>query len=212
MIVVGRDLSPFVRRVVVSLKLTGLPYEQRPLATTTDGEQIRALNPLGRVPALLLGDDEPPLVDSWTILDHIDEQAGPEKALVPRDGKARRAVLRLVAIGTGVAEKGVQSFYERTRRPPETLHAPWRDHCDGQVSGGLAALEVAAGAAAARGWPWLTGARITQADVTAAVTLDFIRFTAPYQLPAGRYPALTALADRLYALPAFQETSLERFR
>ncbi len=212
MIVIGRDLSPFVRRVLVSLKLTGLPHEQRPLSTGGDLEAIRAINPLARVPALLLGDDEPPLVDSWAILDHIDEQAGPEKALIPPRGKARRDVLRLVAIGTGAAEKGVQSFYERTRRPADKVHAPWHEHCDAQVTGGLKLLDQAAGEAAAKGWPYLTGERITQADITAAVALDFIRFTAPYQVDAARLPHLTALAERLYALPAFQETSLEQFR
>ena len=206
MTVIGRDLSPFVRRVMVSLKLTGLPHAQQPLSTGPDIEAIRAVNPLARVPALLL-EGEAPLIDSWVILDYIDEQAGPDKALVPREGRARRDVLRLVGIGTGVMEKAVQSFYERTRRPPETLHAPWRDHLDRQVADGLAALD-----AAAAGGGYLIGERLTQADITAAVALDFVRFTAPYLLPAGRYPALTALARRLDALPAFQETSLERFR
>lgn len=212
MILVGRDLSPFVRRVRVSLLLLGIAHEQNPLATTTDIERIRAINPLARVPALLLGGDEPPLIDSWTILDHIDSLAGPARALVPPAGRARREVLRLVALGTGVMEKGVQSFYERTRRPAEKQHAPWQEHCDGQVAGGLAALDAAALQAASLGWPHLTGERLTQADVTAAVALDFIRFTGGHLVPAGRYPRLEAMAARLLALPAFQETSLERFR
>lgn len=210
--VVGRDLSPFVRRVRVSLLLLGIAHEQNGLATTTDLERIRAINPLARVPALLLEGDEPPLVDSWAILDHIDAVAGPARALVPPAGAARRAVLRLVALGTGVMEKGVQSFYERTRRPEEKQHAPWRDHCDAQVAGGLAALDAAALTAESLGQPHLTGERLTQADVTAAVALDFIRFTGGYLAPAGSYPSLEALAARLATLPAFQETSLERFR
>lgn len=212
MIVVGRDLSPFVRRVMVSLKLTGLPHEQKPLATTTDMDKIRAINPLARVPCLLVEGEDQPLVDSWTILDYIDEQAGPEKALIPAKGRERRAVLRLVAMAMGAAEKAVQSFYERTRRPAEKQHKPWLDHLDGQVAGGLGELDKVAAAAAAKGWPYLTGQRITQADVSAVVALEFVRHTAPYLAGPEAFPALGTLAARLDEMPAFKATSLERFK
>ena len=162
MILIGRDLSPFVRRVAVSLQVMNLPFERRELSTADHAAEIRALNPLGRVPALVLSDDEPALIDSWAILDYLDHEVAPERALVPSEGDGRREVLRLVAIGTGATEKAVASFYERTRRPKETVHQPYADHLDGQVAAGLQALD-----AAIEGRDWLVGGNMTQADITA---------------------------------------------
>ena len=69
---IGRSLSPFVRRVAATLNLYGLPFEQLQLATSTDGAAIAGYNPLGRVPSLVLDTGEV-LVDSAAILDHLDE-------------------------------------------------------------------------------------------------------------------------------------------
>ena len=71
MILVGRYLSPFVRRTAVTLKLYGIPFEHQPLSTMTDMDAIKKLNPVGRVPVLVLDDGES-LVDSAAILDHLD--------------------------------------------------------------------------------------------------------------------------------------------
>ncbi|WP_374440536.1 glutathione S-transferase family protein [Stella sp.] len=199
MILVGRYLSPFVRRTAITLKLYGMAFEHRPLSTMTDMDAIRKLNPVGRVPVLILDDGES-LIDSAAILDHLDETAGPARALVPPAGPERRRVLNRVAIAVGTMEKAVGYVYETKRRPAERQHQPWIDNLKSQVAGGLAALE------AIDGQPWLAGPSMTQADVSAAVLVDFLRTMAPDLLPAGAYPKLEALAARLGALPAFQET------
>ena len=49
------------------------------------------VNPLARVPVLELDGGER-LIDSTAILDHLDECVGPERALTPASGPARRAV------------------------------------------------------------------------------------------------------------------------
>ena len=205
---IGRDLSPFTRRVGVSLKLLGIPFEWLPLAVVADRERIQQINPLTRVPALVVQEDEPALVESSQILAYIDSLVGPEWALTPASGAAQRQVLRLVGIGTGVMEKGVSSFYERTRRPKEFLYQGWLEQCDRQATDALAVLENAAGKAA----PWLAGERLTQADVTAVIAFDFIDYAAPYLAVSERYPALAQLRDRAYALPAFAETALDKYR
>jgi glutathione S-transferase len=55
---VGRLLSPFVRRVAATLNLYGMPFEAVPLSTVSDGAAIGAINPLVLVPALILDDGE----------------------------------------------------------------------------------------------------------------------------------------------------------
>jgi glutathione S-transferase len=69
MILIGQYDSSFVRRVAIALKLYGLPFEHRPWSVFSDVHQIRTLNPLTRVPTLVL-DDEDVLFDSHLILMH----------------------------------------------------------------------------------------------------------------------------------------------
>jgi glutathione S-transferase len=199
---IGRNLSPFVRRTSVVLKLLDLPYEQRGLSTADDAAEIAKLNPVVRVPSLVLDDGEC-LIDSNAIIDHLLEVGDPGHQLLPAGGADRRAVLRLAAIGHGVMEKGVASSYERNRRPKELVFDDWVKMVDGQVAGGLAALDEAA---AASGGGYLCGDHLSLADVNAVVAYDFVGIGVRYLLKEDPYPALAALAQRCGALPAFAET------
>ena len=201
----GRDLSPFVRRVAVSLDLLGIEVERRHLATSTDFEEIKRVNPLGRVPALVLDDGEV-LVDSQAILDWADQEVGPQRALIPLSGPERRAVLKTVSIALGAVEKGVQSFYERKLKAEGKTDPAWVERLNGQAAGGLAALETALGDNE------LFHGRQTQADITTAVAYDFMTVTGPDIVAEGRFPKLAALTARLNATPPFQATDLAPFR
>lgn len=199
MILVGRYLSPFVRRVGVSLKLLGVPYDLKEVSAVNDREAVEKHNPLGRVPALVLDDGEV-LIDSAAILDHLDQLVGAERALVPAAGGERRRVLKLVALAQGVMEKALSYVVETKLRPEPLRHQPFVDRFGNQAVAGLAELERLAGAG------WLHGSRISQADVSTVVALDFLRLVGPQLAPEGRFPKLEALRDRAYALPAFTDT------
>jgi glutathione S-transferase len=199
MILVGRNMSPFVRRVAASLNLLGLPFEQRILSTVDNAAEIQAVNPLGRVPALILDDGEV-VVDSNAILDAIDDMVGPDRALVPATGADRRRVMRPLAIAVGATEKTVATYYELRRRPPELT---WDSHGQklwAQAAAGFAALD-----AMAEKSPWLAGEALSQADITVTTGLDFCQAMLPH-LAAGQFPALAALRDRANAIPAIGNT------
>ena len=100
MILVGRNLSPFVRRTGIVLKTLGMAYEEKGLSTADDGAEIQKINPVGRVPSLVLDDGET-LVDSQAIIDHLLEVGDPDNTLLAPSGAERRAVLRLCALATG---------------------------------------------------------------------------------------------------------------
>lgn len=201
MILIGRNLSPFVRRTAASLNLLGLPYTQQKLSTLEHAEAIGAHNPLRRVPALILADGEA-LLDSAAILDALDEMAGPERALIPASGPARRAALRAVALGQGAMEKLVAAYYERDRRPKALVWPEAVERLSAQAAAGFAALDALAAANTA---PFLFGERPTQADVTATVALDFADVVMA-DLVKDRFAALSALRDRANALPAIGDT------
>ena len=201
MILVGRYLSPFVRRVAVTLKLYDLPFEHRPLATMGDERAaIRDVNPVTRVPALVLDDGEV-LIDSAAILDWLDEEAGPERALTPRSGPQRRDVLKRVAVATAAAEKAVLTVYEQRFRPEEKRHAPWVEMISDQSRGGFRWLDAGAGE------PYLGGERMTQADVTAVCAYEFVRAANPALFETLECPRLDALSARLGELDAFRDTA-----
>ena len=65
--------SPFVRRVAISLKFLGVEYEHRELSIFRDFEEFRAINPLVKVPTLVL-DDNQVLVDSTLIIDYLENR------------------------------------------------------------------------------------------------------------------------------------------
>src|SRR5438270_13591737 len=115
MILIGQYDSPFVRRVAIALRLYGIAFEHRPWSTFGDAEKIAPYNPLRRVPTLVL-DRRHALIHSGMILDYLDDQVGPDKAMIAARGPDRYRVLRICALATGLADKGVSLLYERVLR------------------------------------------------------------------------------------------------
>jgi glutathione S-transferase len=197
MLLIGMFDSPFVRRVAVSLKLLGFAFEHANWSVGKDHAQIRRFSPLGRVPAVVLEDGEV-LTESAAILDHLDSVVGPERALVPPSGAARRQVLQLMALAIGAAEKGRELINERIVRPPEKRHQPWEERCRSQMHGALSDIERWHSHRAGR---WLVGEHLTQADIT--LTCIWACLREAVALEDEPYPSLTALAARCEALPEF---------
>ncbi len=203
MILVGRYRSPFTRRVAVSLRLLGLDYEHRPLNSWDAFAEIQKLNPLARIPVLIVDGGEV-LFDSHAILDYVDQLVGPDRALTPPAGNSRRRVMRLVSLALGITDKVVAVVYERAQHSPERVSEDWIARCETQARSGLAALE------AEQPSPWLVASRLTQADITTTVMHDFIRLVNPNLIQAGAYPGLDGLAARCAELPAFRDTVPEQ--
>src|ERR1041384_153901 len=100
MILVGQYDSPYTRRVAVSLHLLRFKFEHDTRSVFGDFDSMRTTNPLGRVPSLIL-DDGTTLIDSAAILDWLDQEVGPERALLPDGGLARRQALQRIALASG---------------------------------------------------------------------------------------------------------------
>jgi glutathione S-transferase len=195
MILVGQYDSPYVRRVAVSLRVLGFAYEHDTRSVFADFDALRQINPLGRIPSLVLEDGEV-LIDSAAI-DWLDQTVGPERALVPPAGTARRDALRRIALATGAIDKVGAAAYERLIRPAALRWPDWIDRCRVQGAGAIERLAAE---------PWPADARLDQARITAACMIRYVRMADPELLPPGRHPALDALAERCEALPEFRAT------
>ena len=197
MLLIGVNRSPFTRRVAITLNIYGVPFEQRALSGFDNRAEVRASNPLGRIPALVLDSGET-LIDSNAIIDHLDEAYGGDRPLTPRGGAERRAVLKVAAMMMGACEKALHAAYERNRRPPEKLHQPWIDDCMAQVKSALVAVDAMIDPTK----PYLLLERLTQADVTAVVAERLARALGiDTDVPT---PHLRALTKRLAEAPFFQ--------
>jgi len=197
MILIGQFDSPFVRRVAIAMDLYGIGYEHRPWSTFGDAALLAPFNPLRRVPTLVLDDGEA-LIDSAVILDWLDEVAG-ERALIPPHGPVRRQALKIRALATGLADKGVSLLYEGI------LHdAPspvWVDRCQAQIADVSTALEDDR---AARRSAWWFGETIGHADIAVACAVRFVREAHPGLFDPARWPALNRHAATCEALDTFQ--------
>ena len=199
MILIGRYRSPFTRRVAISMRLLGFDYEHRPHTAWSNLAEVRAVNPVGRVPALVLDSGET-LFDSQAILDYLDQLVGPQHALVPAQEPARHQVLRVTACALGVLEKVVAALYAKTMYPPEKHHAPWIEHNENQARSGLRWLEALDPPAA------LSRGALTQADITTVAMVDFTRIVNPQLIVDVEYPRLDTLVAYCSEQPPFADT------
>jgi glutathione S-transferase len=196
MILVGQYDSPYVRRVAVTLGILGFAFEHDTRSVFGDFDSMRTVNPLGRVPSLILPDGTT-LIDSAAILDWLDQAVGPARALLPPDGPSRQQALQRIALATGTIDKVMAAGYERLIRPEPYRWPDWIVRCRTQAEGGIAAL-------AALSWPADTA--LDQTWITTACMMRYVRLADPDLLPVGRYPALDALSQRCEALAPFKAT------
>ena len=200
MILFGGRLSPFVRRVAVSLALQGRPFERRIVnVLQADFGGITEANPLGRVPVLRL-DDGMDLIETSAIIDYLDQTARPEARLFPADGPARIGHLQTAGYANGVAEKGVALVYEAIRRPAEFRWPQWQARLSQQIGAGLDQLEILAATA-----EWPANDHPKGAIIAMVCAYDFIATAHPALTQQSR-PVLAALSAKANALPAFADT------
>lgn len=195
MILVGQYDSPYVRRVAITLHHYGIAFTRNPISVFTDAADMAKINPLVRIPSLVLDDGEV-LIDSGAIIDHLDEVAGPARALTPRSGAERRRVLKIVAAAAGAIDKAGAVVYERHFHEPTAVNPDWLARCKGQLLGALRFLEGQSTG------DWFVGGRFTQADLTTAAMLGYLKLRVP-EVSEEPFSKLRQLSQRCEAMPAF---------
>ena len=200
MILIGQYDSSFVRRVAIAMRLYDLPFEHRPWSVFGEGDKVQAINPLMRVPTLVL-DDGDVVADSPSILDYIDGLVPPERRLLPQGKPERRQALKVMAFSTGFADKGVSLFYELHLH--ETPSAYFVERSRAQISAVLAALEAERAARPGKFW----FGRMTHADIAVACAWRHVSEAHPGLIDPAVLPALAAHAASMEALPVFREIS-----
>lgn len=195
--------SPYARKVLVAAHETGLQQRLQVIhhdtSPTRRNDEVFALNPLGKVPVLIV-DDELVLFDSSVICEYLDTlHAAPP--LIPREPRARLLALRRQALATGMADAGITARWEAERRP-EALR--WPPMLQGQLEKIAAACDVLEQEFGERG---PNDASPDIGDIAIATALSWIEFRDVYPFANGR-PRLSAWYRRFSERPSMQATTL----
>jgi glutathione S-transferase len=194
---IGMLDSPYVRRVAISMRLLGLPFEHAAISVFRGFDEFQQINPVVKAPTLIC-DDGTVLMDSTLLLQYAEARAG--RSLSPTDPAALARELRLVGLALAACEKTAQIIYERGLRPAEKRHQPWVDRVSGQLAAAFGALDAEL---AAR--PLDVGERdLCQSGITVAVAWSFTQFVLPEAAPVAGFPHLAAHAAAAEALPVFR--------
>lgn len=148
--------SPFARKVRIAAIELGLAQRiTLESVHVTPGkpnaDYAQAVNPLRKVPALVLADGRV-LADSSLACRYLDELDG-NGHLVPREGEARWQVLADHALANGMTEAAVALRYERAVRPEENRWSVWQDDLVDRIRRVLDRFETTAPDAAPTGLP-----------------------------------------------------------
>ena len=187
--------SPFARKVRITIHELGLGDRVELLVTDpwTDAA-LRADNPLGKVPLLILDDGEA-LYDSPVICEYLDSRAGGK--LFPPAGAARWRALKLQALGDGMAEATARRFVEGRR--------PVAEQSQAVINRQAEAIQAALGAAE-RVVAALAVDSPTIGEIAIAAALGYLEFRAPEEDFRTAQPKLSGWLARFGARASYAAT------
>ena len=168
----GSLTSPYVRKVRVVLAEKAIPCEFIIADAWAADSPVPALNPLGKVPALMC-DDGTTLFDSPVIAEYIDSMAMP--SLIPPVGDLRWSVRRWEALADGIMDAVVARLLE-SRRPLAQQSADYIARQEGKVARALAFAESQLGDSG-----FLVADQFSLADIALAVALEYIDLRYPHE-------------------------------
>jgi glutathione S-transferase len=196
---IGPWFSGYTRRVGITLKLLGIPFEHLPYHAYERKELIRPFSLMVKVPALVL-DDGTILYDSGSIIDYLHEVVGPERALLAPSGLDRRDALQYVGIASAIYGK-LSDIYDESLRPAGQQIATIAESLRQQALAGFQMIESRAGNG------WLVGDALSQADIMVVISWQSASLAImPDVVHASAFPRLARLAERAMEMDEFSST------
>lgn len=197
---IGTGLSPFVRKVQVTLAEKGLAFEHDPMVPFGVSDDYKRMHPLGKIPTLT--DGERVLPDSSAICAYL-ERLHPAPALYPADPyEAARALWYEEFADAGLINGTIVPFQERVVGPAffkrasdaarieqalKEILPPLFDYLEREIGDG----------------EYVVGNRFSIADI--ALGTQFVNFDhGQERVDASRWPRLAAYVERLHARPSFK--------
>ena len=191
----GTPTSPYVRKVRLMLLEKNIPHEYLIDPPREPGSLVARVNPLGRIPALVL-DDDTCVFDSPVIAEYVDT-LNDNPILIPRnDALARMRVKRWEALADGIMDSALAVRNERLRPEEKQEPANITLH-NNAISRALQFAEKELG-----NHLWVNGDAVSLGDFALFSTLVYLDLRQPERDWRAAHPSLLAWYSRVAERPS----------
>jgi len=199
----GTSTSPYVRKVRLMLLEKNIPHEYLIDPPREPGSLVVRVNPLGRIPALIL-DDETCVFDSPVIAEYVDT-LNDDPILIPRDNVlARMRVKRWEALADGIMDSALVVRNERIRPEEKQEPANITLH-NNAISRALDFASISLG-----NDTWANGEEISLGDLALFSTLVYLDLRQPERDWRTPHPNLAFLFERIAERPSAKTSLAEQ--
>lgn len=199
---IGTRTSPYARKVRIVLAEKKIDYEFVEESPSAPGSTVPDVNPIGRVPVLVL-DDDTPVFDSPVIVEYLDNVA-PNSKLMPQPNRGHMEAKRWEALADGMLDAAVAVRVE-SLRPKKEQNADAIARNQAVIVRCIAFMSNSLGECA-----WCIGNHFGLADIAVGCALGYLDFRFPDLDWRGAHPNLGKLYDKLMQRPSFAETAPPR--
>ena len=191
--------SPYARKARIIIHELGLKSRVEDVVVSLPADaRLRAVNPLGKIPALIL-DDGSVIYDSPVICEYLDELGQgkffPRPTLL-REAQGRWRALTLQALGDGLADAVVRRNQEM-KVPADKRSTEVIERQTKAIEGAFAGADRAA--AKFPGEP-------TIGEIAVACAIGYLDLRVPEDGWRDRYPSLARWLDKFSQRPSVQAT------
>lgn len=196
---IGSHTSPYVRKVRIVLAEKKIDYDFVIDSPWLAGSAVPNVNPLGKIPALVL-DDDTPLFDSRVIAEYIDSVT-PNNKLLPSSNRERTEVKRWEAVADGVCDAAAAAFLE-AKRPEAQRSDDWIARQREKIKRSLDFMAAELGESS-----YCMGTHISLGDIAVGSALGYLCFRFPDIAWQESHPDLARLYAKLMKRPSFVDTT-----
>ena len=194
--------SPYARKVRVVLAEKKIECECIDEDPWSENAAIAQLNPLGKIPVLIL-DDGTAIYDSRVIVGYLDT-VSPVSRLIPEPSRQRIAVQRWEALADGICD-AASAIVREQKRPVKQQSKDWIDRQFHKIRLGVQEL-----AKDLEDKTWCNGEGYSLADIATGCALGYLDLRHPSIDWRAEFPNLAKLTERLAKRPSFAETAAPR--
>ena len=195
---IGSLTSPYVRKVRIVLAEKKIEYEFVVDSPWTPESNVPNINPLGKIPVLVL-DDETPLFDSRVISEYLDNVA-PNNKLMPAPNRERTEIKRWEALADGICDAAALTFLEK-KRPAKQQSTEWIARQESKMIRSLDYMAAELGENSN-----CVGTHFSLADIAVGCALGYLAFRFSEIDWGDKHPNLARLYAKLMQRPAFTDT------
>jgi glutathione S-transferase len=197
LVLYGSTTSPFVRKVRVALLHKRMAHRFELAPPWSAQSVVGTLNPLHKVPVLVL-EDGSHVFDSRVIIQYLEARQ-PDPSLLPASAHRRIESLQIEALADGIGDAAALLTQEGWRAPA-ARSSVWMERQRDKVVRGIESLEM-------RIAPWLDEDLHGQlANIASGAALGFVSFWMPELDWKGASPRLAGLCSALETQPHWQQT------